>query len=61
MFLFNSCTFSEIYNSIIAVEICVRFHAVCRGKAVLHGIYNINIDVGYLNAGIDHNTLKFAV
>lgn len=37
------------------------FWFLARGKAIPYGIYDINLNNGFVNVGIDHNTSEFAV
>src|SRR3989338_1506709 len=37
------------------------FWFLADGKAIPYGIYNINMNKGFVNVGIDHNTSEFAV
>ena len=37
------------------------FWFLAKGKAIPYGIYDINLNKGFVNVGIDHNTSEFAV
>jgi hypothetical protein len=37
------------------------FWFLAKGKAIPYGIYDINMNHGFVNVGIDHNTSEFAV
>jgi len=37
------------------------FWFLAKGKAIPYGIYDINMNKGFVNVGIDHNTSEFAV
>ena len=37
------------------------FWFLAKGKAIPYGIYDINMNNGFVNVGIDHNTSEFAV
>ena len=37
------------------------FWFLAKGKAIPYGIYDINLNNGFVNVGIDHNTSEFAV
>ena len=37
------------------------FWFLAKGKAIPYGIYDINLNNGFVNIGIDHNTSEFAV
>lgn len=37
------------------------FEYLAKGKAIPYGIYDINMNNGFVNVGIDHNTSEFAV
>jgi len=37
------------------------FWFLAKGKAIPYGIYDINLNRGFVNVGIDHNTSEFAV
>ena len=37
------------------------FWFLAKGKAIPYGIYDVNMDKGFVNVGIDHNTSEFAV
>ena len=37
------------------------FYFLADGKAIPYGIYDINMNNGFVNVGIDHNTSEFAV
>ena len=38
-----------------------NFWFLAKGKAIPYGIYDINMNNGFVNVGIDHNTSEFAV
>jgi len=37
------------------------FWFLAKGKAIPYGIYDVNMNKGFVNVGIDHNTSEFAV